>query len=199
MSKNLLSPHHTVGFWGWLLTFSNRKRIHKMTATAASNAVDMMKKLSKCLSSTKHFSKTKGIFVPLPALQHSKCTEMKLFGIYRNYYAAANRELVKRTYSSVVQHGSKCPERTRSRVGLTSYQLKFSYSLIAFSPLFLHFPVQRHSLFLSMFMICWERGLCHIHISHYHITNCNYNGNHFIHYQYQSVCVSANLVLESGK
>lgn len=44
VSRNLWSPHQILGFWGWLLTFSILKRIHKMTAIAANRAVDMMAK-----------------------------------------------------------------------------------------------------------------------------------------------------------
>lgn len=45
LSKNLLSQHHIEGFWGWLLTFNILKRMHRMTAIAANNAVDIVVKI----------------------------------------------------------------------------------------------------------------------------------------------------------
>lgn len=42
LSKNLLSPHHIFGFWGWLLTFNIRNRIHNITAMNANSAVDIL-------------------------------------------------------------------------------------------------------------------------------------------------------------
>lgn len=42
ISRNLLSQHQTLGFCGWLFTFNILNKMHKITATAAKIAVDIM-------------------------------------------------------------------------------------------------------------------------------------------------------------
>lgn len=42
MSKKFLSEHQMDGRWGWLFTFKTLNKIHKITATTARRAVDMM-------------------------------------------------------------------------------------------------------------------------------------------------------------
>lgn len=54
LSKNLLSPHHILGFWGWLLTFNIRKRIHNITAINANNAVDILELYTTISQTTTH-------------------------------------------------------------------------------------------------------------------------------------------------
>lgn len=41
VSKKPRSLQYSAGFWGWLLTFSILNNIHKITANAANNAVDI--------------------------------------------------------------------------------------------------------------------------------------------------------------
>lgn len=48
VSRKLTSPQQMTGFWGWLCTFSMRNSTQRITATTASNAVDILTNL--CVS-----------------------------------------------------------------------------------------------------------------------------------------------------
>lgn len=53
-SIKVVSIHHNAGFSAWLFTFNMRNRMHKITAIAVKNAVDIMIKNTISVGNLKH-------------------------------------------------------------------------------------------------------------------------------------------------